>query len=89
MSCHHHRRDANPPIRHQVKDYFETVGFERWNKIYSDSDEVNGVSQAHDKRCEGKLRNTTAVAQYHAHDDSEAQIQNYITYASSPPPRSK
>jgi hypothetical protein len=26
-----------------VKEYFNTAGFERWNKIYSDSDEVNKV----------------------------------------------
>jgi len=27
----------------EVREYFNTVGFDRWNKIYSDSDEVNGV----------------------------------------------
>lgn len=27
----------------EVRDYFNNVGFERWNKIYSDSDEVNKV----------------------------------------------
>jgi magnesium-protoporphyrin O-methyltransferase len=28
-----------------VKGYFETTGFERWNRIYSDSDEVNKVQR--------------------------------------------
>mmetsp|Transcript_48902 Transcript_48902/g.66650 ORF Transcript_48902/g.66650 Transcript_48902/m.66650 type:complete len:298 (-) Transcript_48902:289-1182(-) len=27
----------------EVREYFNTVGFERWNKIYSESDEVNNV----------------------------------------------
>jgi len=27
----------------EVEEYFNTIGFERWNKIYSDSDEVNKV----------------------------------------------
>lgn len=27
----------------EVKEYFNTVGFDRWNKIYSESDEVNKV----------------------------------------------
>ena len=27
----------------EVRDYFNTEGFNRWNKIYSDSDEVNSV----------------------------------------------
>ena len=29
----------------EVKDYFETTGFERWNRIYSDSDAVNKVQR--------------------------------------------
>lgn len=29
--------------KEEVTDYFNNNGFERWNKIYSDSDEVNGV----------------------------------------------
>ena len=27
----------------EVREYFNNEGFNRWNKIYSDSDEVNGV----------------------------------------------
>jgi len=27
----------------EVREYFNTEGFSRWNKIYSESDEVNGV----------------------------------------------
>ena len=27
----------------QVRDYFNTTGFERWNKIYGETDEVNKV----------------------------------------------
>ena len=27
----------------EVREYFNAEGFNRWNKIYSDSDEVNGV----------------------------------------------
>ncbi|KEF42522.1 MAG: Mg-protoporphyrin IX methyl transferase [Cyanobium sp. CACIAM 14] len=29
----------------EVQAYFESTGFERWNRIYSDSDEVNGVQR--------------------------------------------
>lgn len=29
-----------------VKSYFDTTGFERWNKIYGETDEVNKVSCA-------------------------------------------
>ena len=29
----------------EVQAYFETTGFERWNRIYSDSDEVNKVQR--------------------------------------------
>ena len=29
----------------EVKEYFDGEGFGRWNKIYSDSDEVNGVQR--------------------------------------------
>ncbi len=29
----------------EVKGYFETTGFERWNRIYSDSEEVNKVQR--------------------------------------------
>lgn len=29
--------------KEEVTEYFNNNGFERWNKIYSDSDEVNGV----------------------------------------------
>jgi len=27
----------------EVREYFNTIGFDRWNKIYSESDEVNSV----------------------------------------------
>ena len=27
-----------------VKKYFDTAGFERWNKIYGETDEVNKVN---------------------------------------------
>ena len=29
----------------EVKGYFETTGFDRWNRIYSESDEVNKVQR--------------------------------------------
>lgn len=29
----------------EVKQYFDNEGFSRWNKIYSDSDDVNGVQK--------------------------------------------
>jgi hypothetical protein len=32
----------SPPAR-QVRNYFNTAGFERWNKIYGETDEVNKV----------------------------------------------
>ncbi|MEX1315607.1 MAG: magnesium protoporphyrin IX methyltransferase [Synechococcaceae cyanobacterium] len=31
--------------KEEVKGYFETTGFERWNRIYSESDEVNRVQR--------------------------------------------
>ena len=29
----------------EVKGYFETTGFDRWNRIYSDSDDMNKVQR--------------------------------------------
>jgi magnesium-protoporphyrin O-methyltransferase len=37
--------DAKAAEKQEVKGYFETTGFERWNRIYSDSDEVNKVQR--------------------------------------------
>lgn len=37
--------DANQAEKREVKDYFETTGFDRWNRIYSDSDDVNKVQR--------------------------------------------
>uniref|UniRef100_A0A0G4HLL5 Magnesium-protoporphyrin IX methyltransferase C-terminal domain-containing protein n=1 Tax=Chromera velia CCMP2878 TaxID=1169474 RepID=A0A0G4HLL5_9ALVE len=31
--------------KQEVSDYFNTVGFERWNKIYSETDDVNSVQK--------------------------------------------
>jgi magnesium-protoporphyrin O-methyltransferase len=31
--------------KQEVKGYFETTGFERWNRIYSESDDVNRVQR--------------------------------------------
>ena len=31
--------------KQEVKGYFETTGFERWNRIYSESDDVNNVQR--------------------------------------------
>ncbi len=31
--------------KQEVKGYFETTGFDRWNRIYSDSDDVNKVQR--------------------------------------------
>ena len=31
--------------KQEVKGYFETTGFDRWNRIYSESDEVNKVQR--------------------------------------------
>lgn len=36
------RQDAE---KTEVRTYFESTGFERWNRIYSDSDEVNKVQR--------------------------------------------
>jgi magnesium-protoporphyrin O-methyltransferase len=36
------RQDAE---KKEVRAYFESTGFERWNRIYSDSDEVNKVQR--------------------------------------------
>ncbi|MFM8276891.1 MAG: magnesium protoporphyrin IX methyltransferase [Cyanobium sp.] len=37
--------DAKRAEKAEVKGYFETTGFERWNRIYSDSDAVNNVQR--------------------------------------------
>lgn len=37
--------DAKLTEKAEVKGYFETTGFERWNRIYSDSDAVNNVQR--------------------------------------------
>ena len=37
--------EANQAEKLEVKGYFETTGFERWNRIYSDSDDVNRVQR--------------------------------------------
>jgi magnesium-protoporphyrin O-methyltransferase len=43
------RRQAFTPLlltvddKTEVREYFNTEGFSRWNKIYSESDEVNAV----------------------------------------------
>jgi magnesium-protoporphyrin O-methyltransferase len=31
--------------KQEVREYFNSTGFERWNRIYSDSDEVNNVQR--------------------------------------------
>ncbi|NDD69761.1 MAG: magnesium protoporphyrin IX methyltransferase, partial [Synechococcaceae bacterium WB9_4xC_028] len=31
--------------KQEVKGYFETTGFDRWNRIYSESDDVNKVQR--------------------------------------------
>ena len=36
---------AKAAEKQEVKGYFETTGFERWNRIYSDSDDVNKVQR--------------------------------------------
>jgi len=36
---------AKAAEKQEVKGYFETTGFERWNRIYSDSDAVNRVQR--------------------------------------------
>ena len=37
--------DAKQAEKAEVQAYFETTGFDRWNRIYSDSDEVNNVQR--------------------------------------------
>ncbi|MEB3202667.1 MAG: magnesium protoporphyrin IX methyltransferase [Synechococcus sp.] len=38
-------REAKASEKEEVKGYFETTGFERWNRIYSTSDDVNKVQR--------------------------------------------
>jgi len=38
-------QEAKAAEKQEVKGYFETTGFERWNRIYSDSAEVNKVQR--------------------------------------------
>jgi len=37
--------DAKAAEKAEVKGYFETTGFDRWNRIYSESDDVNNVQR--------------------------------------------
>jgi magnesium-protoporphyrin O-methyltransferase len=37
--------DAKQTEKAEVKGYFETTGFDRWNRIYSESDDVNRVQR--------------------------------------------
>ena len=37
--------DAKQSEKAEVQAYFESTGFERWNRIYSDSDDVNKVQR--------------------------------------------
>ncbi len=37
--------EAKAAEKDEVKGYFETTGFERWNRIYSESNEVNKVQR--------------------------------------------
>jgi magnesium-protoporphyrin O-methyltransferase len=36
---------AKTAEKQEVRDYFNSTGFERWNRIYSDSEEVNNVQR--------------------------------------------
>ncbi len=38
-------QDAKQAEKAEVQAYFESTGFERWNRIYSDSDDVNRVQR--------------------------------------------
>ena len=38
-------QEAKAAEKAEVKGYFESTGFERWNRIYSDSEEVNKVQR--------------------------------------------
>jgi magnesium-protoporphyrin O-methyltransferase len=52
--------DAKAAEKQEVKGYFETTGFERWNRIYSDTDDVNNVQRniriGHQKTVDEVLR---------------------------------
>ena len=37
--------DDKQTEKQEVKGYFETTGFERWNRIYSETDDVNKVQR--------------------------------------------
>jgi magnesium-protoporphyrin O-methyltransferase len=37
--------DAKATEKQEVKGYFETTGFDRWNRIYSESEDVNKVQR--------------------------------------------
>lgn len=55
-------RSASADDKTEVREYFNTEGFSRWNKIYSDSDDVNGVQM--------DIRN--------GHDQTIQKILNWI-----------
>ena len=46
----------------EVKEYFDNEGFNRWNKIYSDSDEVNKVQLGNNNNI-----HTTLLINYYYH----------------------
>ena len=52
--------DAKAAEKQEVKGYFETTGFDRWNRIYSDSEAVNKVQRniriGHQKTVDEVLR---------------------------------
>ena len=52
--------DAKAAEKQEVKGYFETTGFDRWNRIYSNSDAVNRVQRniriGHQKTVDEVLR---------------------------------
>jgi magnesium-protoporphyrin O-methyltransferase len=51
--------DAKSAEKEEVRAYFESTGFERWNRIYSESDDVNKVQRnirlGHQKTVEAVL----------------------------------
>ncbi len=86
---HAHRRSAQMSEtggdeKEAVRSYFNTAGFERWNKIYGETDEVNKVSEC--------IRRTLSYTNYSSlmHSDLTSHalpfLLSYTNSLKTPPP---
>ena len=55
-----------------VKSYFNGTGFERWNKIYGETDEVNKVRSASTHKSRDALLTTSYIKPSHLRNSIDA-----------------